>query len=83
MLTLAFISEMMATAFPETWDAGGTMRVRFKAPVYPGETVRTAGEVTEIKDDARGPTAVCRVVCLKPDGTEAIAGQATAPLGDR
>lgn len=80
MLTLAFISQMMATAFPETWDAGGALKVRFKAAVFPGETVVAAGEVTEVKDGPDGPTAYCKVACLKPDGTEAIAGQATVPL---
>ncbi|MBM3958203.1 MAG: hypothetical protein FJ314_00295 [SAR202 cluster bacterium] len=77
MLVLAFVSEMMATAFPREWPTTGRLKVRFKAPVFPGETVRTTGEAISVSG-ASGPGQVIeyRVGVLKPDGTEAIAGQA-------
>ncbi len=80
MLGLGFISQMMSTAFPETWASGGSLKVRFKAPVFPGETVSTFGEITKIEKLDGRPVATCKIGCLKPDGTEAISGTATALL---
>ena len=51
MLTLAFVSEMLEMAFPGTYAAGGELDVRFKAPVYPGETVETWGEIISVTSD--------------------------------
>ena len=80
MLGLGFISEMMSTAFPDGWSAGGTLKVRFKSPIYPGETVRTAGEITRVTETDEGRFATCSIGCIKPDGTEAISGTAIVRL---
>lgn len=81
MLGLGFISEMMSTAFPGRWTAGGTLKVRFKSPIFPGETVRISGEITKVTETDKGRFAICSISCIKPDGTEAISGTATVPLG--
>ncbi len=80
MLALAFVSEMLETAFPETYASGGELDVRFKAPVYPGETVETFGEVTAVNSGPEGREARCKIGCRKLDGTEVVAGQATVPI---
>lgn len=78
MLVLAFVSEMMATAFPREWPSAGRLKARFKAPVYPGEVVRVTGEAVAAIDEPGGDTREVefRVAVVKPDGTEAISGQA-------
>ena len=43
MLTLAFISEMMAASLGERWLTGGSLRVRFKGAARPGDRVETWG----------------------------------------
>lgn len=80
MLILAFVSEMMSTAFPDTWAAGGSLEVRFKAPVFPGETVTTFGEIVGVTESEEGPVAACRVGCRKADGAEVLSGQARVRL---
>lgn len=80
MLGLGFISEMMSTAFPDRWAEGGTLKVRFKSPIFPGETVRTAGEITRVTETDKGRIATCSIGCTRPDGSEAISGTATVPL---
>ena len=80
MLSLALVAEMLATEFPETWHDGGKLKVRFSAPVFPGETVVTYGEITAIVDSERGLIATCTIGCKKPDGTDAVTGRATVPL---
>jgi 3-hydroxybutyryl-CoA dehydratase len=39
MLTLALLSEMLAAGLGEAWLTSGRLRVRFKAPARPGDTV--------------------------------------------
>ena len=81
MLILAFVSEMMAIAFPDGWSSGGRLRARFKAPVFAGETVTTFGEIVAVTGSPHGPVAECRVGCRKADGAEAISARAFVPLG--
>ena len=46
MLTLAFISEMMAVAHGVDWLRTGSLRVRFKGAAYLGDQVETWGTLT-------------------------------------
>jgi 3-hydroxybutyryl-CoA dehydratase len=84
MLVLAFVSEMMATAFPREWPSAGRLKVRFKAPVYPGETVRITGEAVAVNAAATGVAGErvieFKVAVVKPDGSEAVSGQAFVGL---
>ena len=44
MLVLAAISEMMAGAFGEAWLRHGKLRVRFKSPARPGDTLTATAQ---------------------------------------
>jgi len=80
MLSLALVTEMLTNEFPSTWHSGGKLKVRFSAPVFPGETVVTYGEITAIDESEGRLTATCTIGCKKPDGTDAVAGRATVPF---
>ena len=84
MLSLALVAEMLAIEFPNTWHSGGKLKVRFTAPIFPGETVTTYGEITSIdviaNETGEVRVATCAVGCKKPDGTDAVTGRATVPL---
>ena len=80
MLTLAFVAEMLASNFPETWHDGGRIKARFKNPVFFGERVSIFGEITDVRETPNGRVAICSVGCRRPDGSEAVSGTATAPL---
>ena len=56
------------------------MKLRFRAPVFPGETVTVYGTVNAVKATEQGEVAVCDVACKKPDGEEALTGTVTVPL---
>ncbi len=47
MMTLAFISEMLTAHFGVNWLSTGSLKVRFKRPAYPGDTLQTWGHVTD------------------------------------
>ena len=47
MLTLAFVSEMLAASLGEHWLASGSLRARFKGAAYPGDVVETWGRAAK------------------------------------
>jgi 3-hydroxybutyryl-CoA dehydratase len=80
MLTLAFVSDMLAQAFGRSWMENGRLKVRFRAPVYPGDDVTTFGQVTGVTDEDAGRRIRCMVGCRKLDGQEVVAGEASVVL---
>ena len=53
MLNLAYVSEMMTSAFGRSWLSGGKLRAKFKESARPGDTLTITGKVFCIdqKDD--------------------------------
>lgn len=82
MLTLAIVSEMLTSAYPERWAAGGRLKVRFRGPVFPGETLRTTGEVTRVNEVDGARVAEIAIGVRKEDGSDVITGQAYVPVDD-
>lgn len=80
MLILAFLSEMMTKAFQKEWLNHGRLKVRFKAPAYPGDLISTYGTVKEIKQSDNVAYAICVVGCKNQKGEDVIAGEAWVPL---
>ena len=73
MLVLALIGEMMFGAFGEAWSAGGKLKVRFKAPTRPGDTVTASAQLTK----AAGGVSEYAVQCANQRGEVLIEGRAT------
>jgi 3-hydroxybutyryl-CoA dehydratase len=76
MLIAASISEMMTAAFKIDWLNGGTMKLRFRAPVFPGESIETTGVVKSTREVGGRREVTCTVEVRKEDGEAAITGQA-------
>ncbi len=72
MLLLAYLSEMMTAAFGQAWLSGGRLKVRFKAPARPGDTVSAVGHVVRAED---GRT-VCAVECRNQHDEVLVGGEA-------
>ena len=80
MLVLAFVAEMMAQSFGAEWSTGGRLKVRFRAPVYPGDTVTAEGSLRT--GSAGEPGRTYTVACRNQSGEQVIIGEAsvgTAP----
>ncbi len=86
MLVLAFLSEMMTRAAGMAWLTGGKLKVRFRATVYPGDTVTTRGVLRAPAagpDPPRPPQAPGRlrvvydVACRNQREEEVITGEAS------
>jgi 3-hydroxybutyryl-CoA dehydratase len=75
MLILAYLSEMMTAAFGGYWDTDA-LKVRFRAPARPGDTVTTFGRVLRIDDRKRTRVTVCELEARNQKGETLISGTA-------
>jgi 3-hydroxybutyryl-CoA dehydratase len=80
MLSLAYVSEMMTSAFGQNWLSGGKLRAKFKEPARPGDTLTINGKVDciERKDDVS--YANCNFECRNQKGEAIVAGEAIVKL---
>jgi 3-hydroxybutyryl-CoA dehydratase len=73
MLVLALIGEMMRGAYGDAWSTSGKLRVRFKAPPRPGDTVTASAILTKESTDGMEYT----VRCASESGEVLIEGPAS------
>ncbi|MDP2645289.1 MAG: MaoC family dehydratase [Desulfobacterales bacterium] len=72
-----FLSELMTRRFGKAWTTGGTVDVRFKRPVRPGDTIRVKARLGK-RETAQGRTTLVFDVSWENQRNEpVIAGQAT------
>ena len=76
MMIAASISEMMAQAFGQDWHKSGRMKIRFRAPVFPGETVRASGTVRSVRQIEDSTEVAVSVQVTKTNDEAAITGDA-------
>ena len=82
MLVLAFVSEMLSQTFGTYWVEAGYLKIRFKAPVYPGDNLETYGSVTRIVAESGIRKVRCSIGCRKTDGSDVIVGEAVVSVDD-
>jgi 3-hydroxybutyryl-CoA dehydratase len=75
MLVLASISELLAAALGEAWLTRGKLRVRFKAPARPGDTITASAEAQPPRDGALAYAVAVR----NQRGEVLISGTAEVP----
>ena len=75
MMVAATISEIMTGAFGSNWARTGKMKIRFRSPVKPGQTVTAKGSVRKVTPVDGANLVVCAVTVVKDDGEVAISGQ--------
>ena len=79
MMIAATISELMTKTFGIAWFKTGTMKIRFKAPVYPEDIITTSGQIHKISAAQEiGETVLCRLEISRQTGEIAI--QATTEV---
>ncbi len=76
MLVLASISEMMAAAFGEAWLTRGRLRVRFRAPARPDDTITASAQSQSSPNEG---TLRYSVECRNQDNELLIGGTAEVP----
>ena len=80
MMILASVSEMLTLAFGECWLDSGRLKIRFRGPVYPCETISTFGNVKSVNETADCRNIVCAVGVRNQDGEIVISGDASVSV---
>lgn len=80
MLVLALLSEVMTRAFGEAWLSAGRLKVRFRAPARPGDTITAEGEVRRASERQGGRLIECSLRCRNQRGEDVITGEAAVVL---
>ncbi len=81
MLTLALVTEMMTRAYGSDWLSSGNLRVRFRAPAYPGDLLEAAGRLAKREFTDNGLIVTCNVeVRNAHNGSRIITGSASVTL---
>ena len=82
MMIAAMLSELMATDFGRTWATTGKLKIRFRAPVRPGDTVTAHGQVKRVRARDGGTEVTCTVGVRNQDGEDAITGDAVVTVSN-
>jgi 3-hydroxybutyryl-CoA dehydratase len=80
MMVAASISEMMTAAFGTDWLRSGRLKLRFRAPVLPGDTVTAFGAVKRVRQLDGATEVACSVGVRRQNDESAITGDATVTL---
>ena len=76
MLVLAYLSEMMAGAFGHDWLAGGRLKVRFRAPARPGDTLTARAEPRQARQASGDRVFEYGIECCNQRGETLVSGTA-------
>ena len=80
MLNLAYVSEMMTSAFGRSWVSGGKLRAKFKESARPGDTLTITGKIDCIEQRSDVSYANCSFECRNQRGETIVTGEATVRL---
>jgi 3-hydroxybutyryl-CoA dehydratase len=80
MLILAYVSQMMTSAFGKNWLANGRFNVRFKAPACPGDVITVQGKIRNVQKEIELTSVICDVLCSNQKGEIVITGEAVARM---
>jgi 3-hydroxybutyryl-CoA dehydratase len=80
MLNLAYVSEMMTSAFGERWLSGGKLRAKFKESARPGDTLTITGKVFCIEEKSDVSYANCNFDVRNQKDETIVTGEAIVKL---
>ena len=75
MLVAAYISELMFTVFGSDWSNGGSMKIRFRAPVRPNDKIKVCAIVDAIEPFGKSEEITCSVNVSRENGEIALSGR--------
>ncbi|HEY4711617.1 MAG TPA: MaoC family dehydratase [Dehalococcoidia bacterium] len=75
MLSLAYVSEMMAATFGRSWLSEGKLQARFREPARPGDTLTINGKIDCVEQKDGVSYANCNFECLNQKGETIVTGE--------
>ena len=83
MLVGAYVSELMAISFGFQWHKTGRLKLKFKAPVFPGDTLTILGEIKNITEISSASEVTCTVNVSRQSGQNVITGESKVTVEDK
>ncbi len=83
MLVLGWVSALLTEAFGHAWIRHGTLRVRFRTPARPGDTLALRAQVTSVDSQDEVTKLGLTVTATNQGGDEVLSGQATVAIPRR
>jgi 3-hydroxybutyryl-CoA dehydratase len=80
MLNLAYVSEMMTSAFGQSWLSGGKIRAKFKDTARPGDTVTVTGRIVCLEQESDVSYANCNFEVRNQKDETIVTGEALVKL---
>jgi len=80
MLSLAYVSEMMTSAFGQSWLSGGKLRAKFREPARPRDTLTVSSKLNCIEQRDNVSYANCGFECRNQKGEMIVTGEAIVKL---
>ena len=77
MMVIAFLSEMMTRAYGNDWASTGRLKLRLRAPSYPGDTLTAHGQVKSVTEEDGHIVIRCGVGVTNQNGDVVISGDAS------
>lgn len=77
---MAYVTELLVSIFGETWLDKGSLKVRFRRPVYNQEEVLVKALFRERLGEHGGSSVFLDVFLEKSDGDVAVLGETVCPI---
>jgi acyl dehydratase len=77
VMSSAYLSEMLTTAFGIDWLRSGSIDVKFIRPIYAGDTVTTRGRITGRSETSTGVRIALAIWCETQRGEAVTVGTAS------
>ena len=75
MLILSYISEFMTDNFGGNWLTSGKLRMRFKTPARPGDTITVGGKISKVQEEDDYISICCDILCHNQADETVIIGE--------
>ena len=82
MMVAATISESMSLTFGESWHYSGKVKIRFRSPAYPGDTITTSGQIQKMVLSEEGTEVRCSVLVTNQAGETIISGSSSVIISN-
>ena len=82
MLVLAYISQVLTSAFGVSWVSAGKIDVRFKTPARPGDTLSISGKIIRIENSDGRKIVHCDITCTNQGDEVVVLGNVEVNIGD-
>mgnify|MGYP000153218391 FL=1 len=77
---MAYVTELLISVYGEAWFDDGSLKLRFRRPIYNQEQILVKAQFKEMKEEAVSSSVILDVTLEKSDGEVAVIGEANCSV---